>query len=285
MYGCSGGSNGETSGPPFTRASLALNTFNAAAAVHGANGTLIDASSVALGYVGASGVSSARLNFQVSCGNMSYHYNMPNDGTPIICPLNMGSGDYTFTVWQNTSGDRYVEFDPPVTVTVTLESDLDPFLRPGYYCNYDANSACVALANQLTANAENQGDALESIYDWIVQNVSYDYDKAATVVNATDYIPSPDETMQTGKGICFDYSALAAAMLRSQGIPCTIMTGYVSPDNIYHAWNKVYIDGTWKTATISINAKTWSLIDTTFASGGNTNYAGNGSSYTERYTY
>lgn len=279
------GSKSETSGPPFQRQELSLSFFNPDGVVYGANGTRIDVSSLQAGYVGASGVSPARLNFEVSCGDMSYHYVLPNDGTPIICPLNMGNGVYSFTVWQNTTGDRYVEFSAPVVVDVALESEFAPFLRPSFYCRYDPASACVALANELTVDAENQGDALASIYDWIVANVDYDYDKAAIAPTLKNYIPFPDETMQTKIGICFDYSSLAAAMLRSQGIPCTVMTGYVAPDNVYHAWNQVYIDGTWKTASIAINAGTWSLIDTTFAAGGATKFIGDGSNYTNRYTY
>ena len=275
----------ETSGPPFARPEPALSFFNPDGVIYGANGTRIDVSSLQAGYVGASGVSSARLNFQVTCGDMSYHYDLPNDGTPIICPLNMGNGVYSFTVWQNTSGDRYVEFSPPVSVEVVMENEFAPFLRPSYYCRYDSTSACVALANELTAGAENQGDALASIYDWIVANVSYDFDKAAVLSTLKNYVPSPDETLQTKIGICFDYSSLAAAMLRSQGIPCTVMTGYVAPDNIYHAWNRVCIDGTWKTASIAIDADTWTLIDTTFAAGGAASFVGNGSNYTNRYTY
>ncbi|MCL2889258.1 MAG: transglutaminase-like domain-containing protein, partial [Eggerthellaceae bacterium] len=134
-------------------------------------------------------------------------------------------------------------------------------------------------------DAQNQGDVVAAVYNWIAGNISYDYDKAAAVVHATDYIPSPDETLRSRKGICFDFSSLAAAMLRSQGIPCIVMTGDVSPDNIYHAWNMVYIDGTWKTAYFTIDAHTWKLIDTTFASGGSNNYIGDGTEYSTRYNY
>ena len=74
-------------------------------------------------------------------------------------------------------------------------------------------------------------------------------------------------------------------MLRSQGIPCKIITGYVSPDNIYHAWNMVYIDGTWVDAHIDIKQNTWTRIDTTFAVGSGSSYVGDGIAYTDLYTY
>ena len=39
-------------------------------------------------------------------------------------------------------------------------------------------------------------------------------------------------------------SAMAAAMLRSQGVPTKLVIGYA--DQTYHAWNEVYLDGGWQ---------------------------------------
>ena len=40
------------------------------------------------------------------------------------------------------------------------------------------------------------------------------------------------------------YSSLLASMLRSLDVPTKLVTGYVAPDYLYHAWNEVYIEGT-----------------------------------------
>ena len=80
-------------------------------------------------------------------------------------------------------------------------------------------------------------------------------------------------------------------MLRSQGIPTKIVTGYVSPDNIYHAWIMVYIDGTWQSAQFNIEKNTWSRVDLTFAAGqagssdGQEQKVGDGKDYSDRYVY
>lgn len=63
-------------------------------------------------------------------------------------------------------------------------------------------------------------DALKQIYNYVVNNLSYDYDKAETV--ETGYLPDVDETLSTKTGICFDYAALTTAMLRSCDIPCKL---------------------------------------------------------------
>lgn len=274
----------QATGAAFTpQTSIESATFNEAAAEQG-NGAAIDASSVAQGVVSASATNQAALKFQVTSDQYTENFDLPNDGTPIVCPLPFGDGQYTFRVMQNTSGNNYVEL-LSTTADVSMESEFAPFLRPNVYCDYGANSACVQKARELVANASNQAEAVEAICNFMVENVAYDDDKAASLKTTTGYVPSPDDTLATGTGVCFDYASLGAAMLRSQGIPAKIVTGYVSPGDIYHAWIMVYIDGTWKSAQFSVSANTWSRVDLTFAaSSGNAN-VGDGKNYTDRYVY
>lgn len=279
----SGGDN-DTSGPAFERPELATSEFHAEGAVSDHGGS-IDVSSLEQGYVAAAAESESRLKFQVVKGEMSYSYDLPNDGTPLVAPINMGDGAYEFRIMQNTSGDRYV----PITDTqadVVLASEFAPFERPNVFCDYDASSACVAKANELAVGAQNEGNVLRSVYTWIADNISYDSAKAEQLSDTTGYVPNPDETLASKKGICFDYVSLGAAMLRSQGIPTKIITGYVSPDNIYHAWNLVYLDGSWTSVEVSVAADTWTRIDLTFAAAnGAEKYVGDAKEYTDRYTY
>lgn len=279
-------SQSQTSGPAYERPELAQSPFDEAAAT-GQNGVKIDASHLAQGYVAVAATANVRLKFQVesSSSDLQYYYDLPNDGTPISCPLTMGDGTYSFTVWENTSGTSYVELDSLTGQQVTLADEFQPFIRPSVYCPYDADSASTKLANELCADAQNEGDVVRSVYEWIVGNVAYDEGKASALANATGYLPNPDDTVAAASGICFDYASLAAAMLRSQGIPCKIITGYVSPDNIYHAWNMVYIDGTWVDTRIDIKADTWTRIDTTFAAGSGSSYVGDGTTYSDSLTY
>ena len=37
-----------------------------------------------------------------------------------------------------------------------------------------------------------------------------------------------------------------AAMIRTQDIPVKVVIGNVVPENILHAWNRVYLDGKWE---------------------------------------
>ncbi|MEF2594494.1 MAG: transglutaminase-like domain-containing protein [Eggerthellaceae bacterium] len=185
---------------------------------------------------------------------------------------------------QNTSGNNYVEI-ASASAQVTLASEFEPYLRPNQFCDYDDASACVTQARSLAAGAANEGDVVRSIYQWVVDNIAYDYDKAAELATVTGYIPDPDRTYEERTGICFDYASLAAAMLRSLGIPCQVVTGYVAPDALYHAWNMVYIDGSWVSVEFSIQPDTWTRMDLTFAAAGAGDTTGDGTGYTDRYRY
>lgn len=282
--GC--GSKAEsTGGAGFSPAAEVLEAhFHPEGAVS-AEGGSIDVSCVSQGYVAASATSAARLKFQVSCGEQSYNYDLPSDGTPIVCPLNMGNGSYAFRIMRNTSGTNYVE-TTAAEAQVSLESDIAPYLRPNVFCNYTKESACVAKARELVSGASNQGEAVKAICTYVVENVSYDTEKAESLSGKSGYIPNPDETLSSRKGICFDYASLGCAMLRSVGIPTQIVTGYVSPGDIYHAWVMVYIDGSWQSAQFSVDPNTWSRVDLTFAAASDAaNFVGDGKTYTNRYLY
>ena len=213
-----------------------------------------------------------------------YNFDLPNDDAPTVYPVNMGNGSYLFRIMKNTDGNNYVEVES-ATADVTLTSEFAPFIIPNQFCDYDENSACVKKARELTADAENQGQAVQRLCEYVVQNVGYDTSKAEKLSTTTGYIPNPDETLASGTGVCFDYASLGAAMLRSQGFPTKIITGYVSPGDLYHAWIMVYVDGSWQTGEFSVSPDTWSRVDLTFAASGSTEFTGDGTSYTDRYVY
>ena len=76
-------------------------------------------------------------------------------------------------------------------------------------------------------------------------------------------------------------------MLRSQGIPAKVIFGYVSPDDLYHAWNMFYTDQTgWVTVNYEVSGDDWNRLDLTFAANGaDSDFIGDGSNYSELYFY
>ena len=264
--------------PPFRGAA-----FHADQA-QGPAGAKVDVSAVAQGYVAVSAESSARLKFQVKAGDETYTYNLASDGTPSVFPLTCGSGKYLFRVMENTGGSKYAE-RYALSCSVALEDEFQPFLRPSDYVFYTEDSNCVRKAARFAAEAADELELVKAVYRFVTSSVKYDRDKAATVQSG--YLPDPDETMRTGKGICFDYASLAAAMLRSQGIPTKEIFGYVSPDGVYHAWNMFYTTMTgWVTVSFEVSGEEWTRMDLTFAANGaSASFIGDGTNYTDVYCY
>jgi len=268
---------------PYAAPPMATSAYHPEAAQSNGSAS-IDVSAVSEGYVAVSATSASRLKFQVVKGEETYNYNLASDGTPSIFPLQCGSGSYRFRVMENVSDSKYSELFS-LECDVTLLDEFQPFLRPSDYVNYNADSQCVRKAAELAANAPDALGVVGEVYRYVCQNVRYDRDKAATVQSG--YLPVPDETMSTGRGICFDYAALAAAMLRSQGIPTKLVFGYVSPDNLYHAWNMVYTEETgWVAVSFEVRENGWNRLDLTFsANGADSSFIGDGTNYSDVYYY
>ena len=96
--------------------------------------------------------------------------------------------------------------------------------------------------------------------------------------------------MAEKKGICFDYAALMASMLRSQGVPVKLVVGYTS-QGVYHAWINVWSEeGGWVEGMIYFDGKIWKLMDPTYASSGKQSnsimqFINNSANYKEKYFY
>ena len=257
--------------------------FHEAAAILG-DRVKLDVSSLDQGYVAVSAVSDMRLKFQVIKDETTYNYDLPSDGTPGIFPLQGGNGSYRFRVMENVVDKKYSELYS-FTCDVRMQDEFQPFLRPSTYINYTRDSACVRRAAELAAGCSDELGLVSAVYNFVCSQVTYDREKAATVKSG--YLPVPDETMNSGKGICFDYAALAASMLRSQGIPTKMIFGYVAPQGLYHAWNMFYTPQSgWVTVSFEVRGENWTRMDLTFsANGADATFIGDGSNYSDVYYY
>jgi hypothetical protein len=248
------------------------------------NDAYIDISNASKGYAAVSAKSEKRLKLQVVFGETKYNYDIPNDGTPSIIPLQFGNGKYKLRVMRNTTDKKYTEINS-VTVDAVMDNEFTAFVRPNIYVNYKQTSACIKKAGDIAVKAKDDLAVISGVYDYVTKNVKYDKEKAASVKSG--YVPDPDETMSTGKGICFDYASLAASMLRSQGIPVKLIFGYVAPNNLYHAWNMFYTEKTgWVTVKFEAKGEQWTRMDLTFSAGGaSANFVGDGTNYSDLYFY
>lgn len=196
-------------------------------------------------------------------GNIAYDFT--KTGEYETFPFDRGSGSYLIKVYLNISGKKYAVILTQ-TIDVQLESEQLPFLYPNQIVDYNQNSEAVKKAFELTKDDDTVLKRIATLYNYVVDNVSYDEDKAEKVSDIY-VLPIVDKTLDEKKGICFDYAALLAAMLRSQQIPTRLVTGNTTIE--YHAWVEVYIQGKgWITPDVLLNAKKWSRMDPTFESSG-----------------
>ena len=100
-------------------------------------------------------------------------------------------------------------------------------------------------------------EKVEAVYNYIVKNIKYDYNKVSNI--STDYVPDLDNIITSKKGICYDYAALFAGILRSEGIHTKLIKGYKNDLTAYHAWNEVYLDGDWVLVDTTYDASLSSL--------------------------
>ena len=250
---------------------------------------VIDYSNAKDGYVMAAWLGGGTPKLKVLVKGPSgttYQYNLRTDGQYDTFPLSDSSGTYTVGVYQNVSGTQYATV-LAATVNAALNDEFAPFLRPNQYVNFTDGSAAVAKAAELCAGAADNLDKVTKVYNYVINNLTYDKQKAQTVQSG--YLPNVDETLASRKGICFDYASLMSAMLRSQGVPVKLVVGYTG--GAYHAWINVYSekDG-WIDGKIYFDGTTWKLMDPTFASSAKQSeaimqYIGNGSNYAAKYLY
>lgn len=254
----------------------------------GADG-VIDYSNASQGYISVRYTgSNPKVKLQLSCNGGKQPFDIPSDGTTVYIPLILGSGTYNAYLGENVAGTatylEVVNFD----FSVSLDSSLAPYLYPNMYVNYYQSSDCVYKAAELCAGKTSDIEKIAAVFGWVTSNVTYDHNLAATV--KTGYVPDPNRTYSRRTGICFDYSSLMCAMLRSQSIPTRIVDGYASPD-IRHAWNEVYTEETgWITPELLLKNAGYNIVDSTFyASAGNksqiASYISNSVNYTAKYYY
>lgn len=183
-------------------------------------------------------------------------------GEAAVLPFTKGNGEYLVSGYQQLSGSQYSAVCS-YPLKITLENEFLPFLFPNQYVDFLPESDSTKIASTLSSGKDTDLEILEEIYLYVIEHVQYDTEKAKNV--EAGYLPDIDAILQAGRGICFDYAALTAAMLRSQGIPCKLQIGYAG--DIKHAWIDVYLcsEG-WIEHAFFFEENSWKRLDPTFDS-------------------
>ena len=209
------------------------------ATVYKGSGVSIDLSNASEGYVMIKASSKKKLKLRIVKGDMTLTYDLPTGDYQTI-PLQAGSGTYQASVFQQVRGSQYSQLYSK-KFKAEIPDETRYALYPNQYVWYDDASEAVAKGRELCEGLQSDREKAKAVIDFVTGTVLYDHIKAKTVESG--YLPIVDDTLDTKKGICFDYAALVATMLRTQGVKCKLVIGYA--DDYYHAWNEVLLDGNW----------------------------------------
>jgi hypothetical protein len=208
-----------------------------------------------------------KIKLLVQQGETKYYYNLDSNEEYVSFPLQLGDGEYTFKIYENTTGFSYKRVYYK-KIEIDIEDEVAVYLANIQQITWSEEDDAIILANELVEAAfieKNRNrysdqdpldlteeEIIELLYTYVIENITYDYDKIETL--EYDYIPDIDVVLEDGTGICYDYSVLFASMLRSQNIPAKLVKGYTVNTNVYHAWNEVYLS----------SEEEWVVVDTTF---------------------
>jgi transglutaminase-like putative cysteine protease len=171
-----------------------------------------------------------------------YQYNIKSGGAYENFPLQLGNGAYQVGVYEQIEDTKYSQV-AITTVNLSLDDNSKVFLTSNQLINWGDKMNTVTLAKELTKSKKTEAEKIEVCYQYMVQQFSYDFVKMKNL--EYDYIPVIDDVLKKKLGICYDYSAVFASMLRSQGIKCKLIMGYTTNVKEYHAWNDVYVNDKW----------------------------------------
>lgn len=136
--------------------------------------------------------------------------------------------------------------------------DFKGYLNPEPYI--EPNNAMIKeTAQQLVENESNPYIKAKILFEFVITKMKYNLDspiRNTGSVNAMEDIMKAEINQQQG-GVCYDYATLYAALLRSQGIPARVISGFKISSNdledlenynqidiIYnlHSWVEFYLE-------------------------------------------
>ena len=190
-----------------------------------------------------------------------YDYMIQSAGDYICYPLSSGSGVYRIALYEQIEGNKYILLHS-VEIHAEPKNEFTSFLYPNCFVDYNADTKAVKLAAHIASGVGDM-EKIEKVYNYIIDNLTYDRTLAAVVQSG--YIPDLDRIITEKSGICFDYASLMTAMLRGLNIPTKLIFGYAA--ETYHAWISVYTsEHGWINDIIRFDGNTWKMMDPTYAS-------------------
>ena len=235
-----------------------------------------------------------KIKVEITKGDKyKYTYDLNGEGKVESYPLQWDNGEYNVRVMIESKPKAY-SVGLAAKFTLDLKDKNAVYMNPNQLVNYSKDSKIVKKAAELVKGLETEIEKVEAMYTFVIESLSYDTKLASNP--PAGYVPDIDKVVDAKKGICFDYAAVFAAMLRSQGIPAKLVMGWVKAPNggdpVYHAWNEFYLKdkGWFKINEMKFDGKKFERVDPTFdsnnkSSKGAIKFIGDGSNYSASYDF
>ena len=184
-----------------------------------------------------------KMKVGVTYGGSTTYYNY-TPGTESSYTFAKGEGRYEISLYRNVSGTSY-RLVTSESVRVSDLDELAPYRVSTAEVTFAKDDAVGLKAAELCEGLTTVEEKVIAIHNYIASTFRYDYQFANDVRRGliTNYTPDTTHLMEKQQGVCYDFSALFAAMCRSQDIPCAVAKGYTIGG--YHAWNMVWMNEAW----------------------------------------
>lgn len=126
----------------------------------------------------------------------------------------------------------------------------------------EAAASVSSLAAYLTKSASNDQEKVRAIYEWIVQNLTYD---VAALDSGVFPDQEPEAVLKRRTAVCAGYSGLFQALAAAAGVEAREVIGF-SRGKGYYIGNQVSQKPDHSWTAVKLNDK-WQLIDSTWAAG------------------
>jgi transglutaminase-like putative cysteine protease len=125
----------------------------------------------------------------------------------------------------------------------TLKPSLLRYILPSRYCDSDR---LFSLAKEKFGHIYDAGELVQSISDWVHNNIEYRFGSGRPDISAAQII-------ERGYGVCRDFAHCTVALCRALSIPARYVTGHlpdighVDPGTPmdFHAYSEIYLGGKW----------------------------------------
>ena len=148
-----------------------------------------------------------------------------------------GPGTYIVTIMGNTR-DYIFDACGPSFHVINLKEVKRIYPSKDVESN---NPQIIQLSREITKSCTTDIDKSKKIFEWVVSNIQYDWDKYEIMkTHSLDFKSGSLEALETKSGVCYDISCLYAALGRAAGLEIKVICG-TNRENFLlgegHAWN------------------------------------------------